>query len=129
MARDEVGEPLHAPGFPHPRGDGPVFVANVWLPPMISPPAWGWPEEDIVDERGPHDFPTRVGMARLEISEGTLSGGFPHPRGDGPGKNAKGRTAVTISPPAWGWPDMRHGLPLHWQDFPTRVGMARSRKA
>ncbi len=30
-----------------------------------------------------------------------------------------------ISPPAWGWPaTLAHFAPL-WEDFPTRVGMAR----
>ncbi len=30
-----------------------------------------------------------------------------------------------ISPPAWGWPETSSPLITQWEDFPTRVGMAR----
>ena len=51
------------------------------------------------------DFPTRVGMARINPVMNAERFGFPHPRGDGPQRRWR---CLAIS-----------------RDFPTRVGMAR----
>ncbi len=75
------------------------------------------------------DFPTRVGMARLPRIWVWISSGFPHPRGDGPVEDMDAAPEIPISPPAWGWPAhtiCRGSPPV---DFPTRVGMARSKGA
>ncbi len=72
-----------------------------------------------------NDFPTRVGMARALLSAEVAGERFPHPRGDGPILAAEPSPWATISPPAWGWPDIGHALRGETVDFPTRVGMAR----
>ena len=36
----------------------------------ISPPAWGWPGAVEEEFHPPEDFPTRVGMARIEAIAG-----------------------------------------------------------
>ncbi len=90
--------------FPHPRGDGPRrdFVFGPLL--KISPPAWGWPATGTGYVINPKDFPTRVGMARMDMGWHHGDTGFPHPRGDGPGIARIPVCQTRISPPAWGWP-------------------------
>ncbi len=68
-------------------------------------------------------------MARPPSHSQDSRRGFPHPRGDGPGKNERCNSQLLISPPAWGWPAevLDHSRPC--RDFPTRVGMARRRQA
>ena len=116
-------------GFPHPRGDGPLPMAK-WLETWsISPPAWGWLGETGEPQRSNGDFPTRVGMARLDVRNRIRNLGFPHPRGDGPSCRAFLLEEWQISPPAWGWPDPVPATAAPPRDFPTRVGMARSPNA
>ena len=55
-------------GFPHPRGDGPMFTMPVDQVLAISPPAWGWPAVELTTEYLTADFPTRVGMARRNFA-------------------------------------------------------------
>ncbi len=75
----------------------------------------------------PHiDFPTRVGMARQSGCNRREKDRFPHPRGDGPESFPAASLPVSISPPAWGWPVGAEGTIRCLNDFPTRVGMARS---
>ena len=64
-------------------------------------------------------------MARIGKIALVGSGGFPHPRGDGPFHSRAEHIPEPISPPTWGWP----AILLDWDgvtdDFPTHVGMAR----
>ncbi len=96
-----------------------------WKLGKISPPAWGWPDLDLLVTHAGNDFPTRVGMARRATGTGGVPWGFPHPRGDGPPKSASFTIGIGISPPAWGWPATFRRRDGHKPDFPTRVGMAR----
>ena len=64
MARADEAQTGDAPGFPHPRGDGPIAIPLSARLEQISPPAWGWPGDRRRKVRSPKDFPTRVGMAR-----------------------------------------------------------------
>ena len=72
------------------------------------------------------DFPTRVGMARRRTHKALELKRFPHPRGDGPTEPRTSNLDRLISPPAWGWPVSAENTADIFQDFPTRVGMARS---
>ncbi len=116
-----------SPGFPHPRGDGPRHRRSRNPSAVISPPAWGWPEDGRRHRRSRQDFPTRVGMARIYSNSGYVAQGFPHPRGDGPAMGCLTKGDKKISPPAWGWPARRSTRHKNRCDFPTRVGMARPR--
>ena len=126
MARLAIGSGACSAGFPHPRGDGPTPQGSHWLHRLISPPAWGWPENTIQSYGNSLDFPTRVGMARGIDPARCNPAGFPHPRGDGPNRIAGHGPRPPISPPAWGWPAMPSARCIRQADFPTRVGMARS---
>ncbi len=66
MARN--GSPIHTHelGFPHPRGDGPPNTRQHSAAQEISPPAWGWPGTAERSGAWISDFPTRVGMARID---------------------------------------------------------------
>ncbi len=111
--------------FPHPRGDGPFMLPPFQPSNKISPPAWGWPEEELVGDSDAEDFPTRVGMARPRRLAGRWRCRFPHPRGDGPNVVNYYCPKPEISPPAWGWPVRMERPHQRPPDFPTRVGMAR----
>ena len=111
--------------FPHPRGDGPHHDQVLIEFSQISPPAWGWPALADRDEKLGIDFPTRVGMARSARRGSTSGTRFPHPRGDGPNGGVECHDFMGISPPAWGWPAKTQSLSNFYEDFPTRVGMAR----
>ena len=49
---------------PHPRGDGPQGRLIGLKVDMFSPPAWGWSENDNLQEWLVQVLPTRVGMVR-----------------------------------------------------------------
>ncbi len=115
--------------FPHPRGDGPATIINAARAVAISPPAWGWPVLRKSEEPHSSDFPTRVGMAPDANANQGRSDGFPHPRGDGPLNGVRFYGFALISPPAWGWPGSPIGYICRFDDFPTRVGMARHRSS
>jgi len=70
-------------------------------------------------------FPTRVGMVRDWDGGRAGSGGFPHPRGDGPRYSASNHAGRRFSPPAWGWSVLHVGALRDFEVFPTRVGMVR----
>ncbi len=125
MARKEARPRTGGPRFPHPRGDGPKQLSLNGPTYEISPPAWGWP--DVLAHHRPavRDFPTRVGMARLDRRRERRQTRFPHPRGDGPRPPLTPPPSAGISPPAWGWPGRGKRLARPASDFPTRVGMAR----
>ncbi len=65
MARGGIGMHCSMYGFPHPRGDGPLFTISDDNSRAISPPAWGWPAVIVWVFAPCVDFPTRVGMARV----------------------------------------------------------------
>ena len=70
---------------------------------QFSPPAWGWSVSSWLRGESGWVFPTRVGMVRRSSSPATPSGGFPHPRGDGPSALKDEHGVEEFSPPAWGW--------------------------
>ena len=92
----------------------------------MSPPAWGWPVLNTIEQARTPDVPTRVGMARIQSNLIDWLNGCPHPRGDGPTSRPRWRPCVRMSPPAWGWPDPTTGFRVQVTDVPTRVGMART---
>ena len=126
MARSCSACLTQSSGFPHPRGDGPVFSIRAFSPSMISPPAWGWPGAAPATVEQTMDFPTRVGMARAHPFQKGRAARFPHPRGDGPRNGEIHVHTNRISPPAWGWPAFDGIEEEVGDDFPTRVGMARN---
>ena len=126
MARSWQPRPIHRQRFPHPRGDGPICSASMPWPWRISPPTWGWPAGQGSRPPRRFDFPTHVGMARRRRACRAPACRFPHPRGDGPSAEANHRNLQAISPPTWGWPDLRTARNLTRGDFPTHVGMARN---
>ena len=65
-------------------------------------------------------------MVRAEGQGSEASGGFPHPRGDGPCSFSTVGCALRFSPPAWGWSDLRGSSRRLAAVFPTRVGMVRT---
>ena len=66
MARGDRGRDTDEEGFPHPRGDGPNMSLKRSGIERISPPTWGWPERLCPLAQRRADFPTHVGMARLQ---------------------------------------------------------------
>ena len=84
MVRQFVRESAICSCFPHPRGDGPLWLIMKKGGAEFSPPAWGWSGLTLADPAYAGVFPTRVGMVRLSLSVPTAGMGFPHPRGDGP---------------------------------------------
>ncbi len=54
-----------------------------------------------------------------------LSGGSPHPRGDGPCPSPPASQRRPFSPPAWGWSDQARAHRGSTRVLPTRVGMVR----
>ena len=109
MARRMPAFPRHGARFPHPRGDGPLTDGALISLAKISPPAWGWPGGNFRAKAALEDFPTRVGMARIMLNRVPRAIRFPHPRGDGPHGGLDRSCRLSISPPAWGWPERRGG--------------------
>ena len=69
---------------PHPRGDGPCKSRYLSTTETFSPPAWGWSAKRRQQRSDRYVLPTRVGMVRSVLDRIEVSGGSPHPRGDGP---------------------------------------------
>jgi len=78
---------------------------------------------------GPGVLPTRVGMARSNNLTHNVFARSPHTRGDGPGRTFYQLRMEEFSPHAWGWPDMSGSHGCRNPVLPTRVGMARDRRA
>ena len=112
-------------GFPHTRGDGPVFLGGFAEFEEFSPHAWGWTVD--VGEVGDllSVFPTRVGMDRPLLTASTVRFRFPHTRGDGPARNSTTSRLNLFSPHAWGWTAALADKAALQRVFPTRVGMDR----
>ncbi len=123
----EGGDPrARRDGSPHPRGDGPGFVAVAIIFIAFSPPAWGW-SDSIVDLFGLKTvLPTRVGMVRQTRCRGCGWVGSPHPRGDGPPGALTEPQSPKFSPPAWGWSAVSVFSRGRFTVLPTRVGMVRA---
>ncbi len=96
------GSPAHAgmaplaatPGglgkrFPRPRGDGPDSAKGAEVLVMVPPPTRGWPPSGAQSAPAPPGSPAHAGMAPACSSRIWCSGGFPRPRGDGPGAGLK----------------------------------------
>ena len=129
MARRHHRHSQSAKRFPHPRGDGPAVLALACLANTISPPTWGWPAITLQRVSAWNDFPTHVGMARIPCIAAIAAWRFPHPRGDGPRGACGADEGGLISPPTWGWPENLDPGEVLRVDFPTHVGMARTRTA
>jgi len=112
-------------GSPHPRGDGPTMIEEIYFSIRFSPPAWGWSvnvsTEHVLDEV----LPTRVGMVRTSGGSGLGTICSPHPRGDGPLIVIGRPPPALFSPPAWGWSVCPRPIRLKFSVLPTRVGMVR----
>ena len=67
-------------------------------------------------------------MARTPLNVSPTLDGFPHPRGDGPSVASLATRSERFSPPAWGWPASLSSSLDSGLVFPTRVGMARTRR-
>ena len=84
MARPEFELAKIEERCPHPRGDGPTTPNLIRMSSSMSPPAWGWPANEILQMIESGDVPTRVGMARYLRTSSMSDMRCPHPRGDGP---------------------------------------------
>ena len=127
MVRGRNGASLPGCSFPHPRGDGPRYLARARRhETAFSPPAWGWSGELPDGDWLAGVFPTRVGMVREPRRALTTRGCFPHPRGDGPREVESSSATATFSPPAWGWSGSNRWRYSSVVVFPTRVGMVRN---
>ena len=113
-------------GFPHTRGDGPLWICEFRFSELFSPHAWGWSVAGPCFGLWYRVFPTRVGMVREASQPRTLEDGFPHTRGDGPGIYSQKKHRILFSPHAWGWSaNERYHFGTR-NVFPTRVGMVRN---
>ena len=70
--------------FPHVRGDVPQGRPVLQVQFSISPRAWGCTVSWLFHRRQRPDFPTCVGMYRINNGSPLLMGRFPHVRGDEP---------------------------------------------
>ena len=109
--------------FPHARGDGPCHHVPLVMTFAFSPRPWGWSPIQTVQAPRRAVFPTPVGMVPIAIAEGVPWFGFPHARGDGPGKRDVSCYFRTFSPRPWGWSGIRGGASMGGKVFPTPVGM------
>ena len=128
MVRSAPATELCLIGFPHARGDGPIF--NVFMAGLrsFSPRAWGWSGYVRRYRLQRLVFPTRVGMVRGWHHLCACDARFPHARGDGPYSSSWSVKLWPFSPRAWGWSGQRAVLPQSGGVFPTRVGMVRTRR-
>ena len=126
MVRSTRASRPGAAGSPHPRGDGPDRGHQGSRGRLFSPPAWGWSGQR--GQRSPRNrvLPTRVGMVRLTTARTLPKVGSPHPRGDGPVKEANALLETAFSPPAWGWSAGIDAALAEGIVLPTRVGMVRT---
>ncbi len=125
MVRPTFGLSLMLACSPHPRGDGPPTLLNIWRLTSFSPPAWGW-SVSFCGVRGCLEvLPTRVGMVRKTCGPTSSSPSSPHPRGDGPKIPPSPASLKRFSPPAWGWSVALLIWFISQIVLPTRVGMVR----
>ncbi len=127
MAREDLPRAATPPGFPRPRGDGPLIWPTATYPDAFSPPTRGWPASTLRQALNPLVFPAHAGMARFSSLGDAQSGSFPRPRGDGPIYLRLTYTGTAFSPPTRGWPAPPFRVGLCGVVFPAHAGMARSR--
>ena len=128
MARRAPKRRRRSPGVPRPRGDGPARVEMTGTVDGRSPPARGWPDEQIGSRVAVAAFPARAGMARTAPVEPAPARRVPRPRGDGPSERVGPSTIIGRSPPARGWPVVPALDAPEARAFPARAGMARRRR-
>ncbi len=112
--------------FPHARGDGPKGGRDERCRHRFSPRPWGWSAAQPRAHRQQDVFPTPVGMVRRCASLLACTAGFPHARGDGPGRPVKRLRRQAFSPRPWGWSDNMVNPDGSREVFPTPVGMVRN---
>ena len=116
MHRSRLGFPAHAGmdrstnsivrslwRFPRPRGDGPRLDNTEAGQRTVSPPTRGWTYTGGLRTTRQGGFPAHAGMDLQQGTERLTRGGFPRPRGDGPGLGADYTVNITVSPPTRGW--------------------------
>ncbi len=91
----------------------------------FSPHAWGCSAASDRHHTTLYVFPTRVGMFRGGSDARLMDDGFPHTRGDVPGRRPKAVHIRAFSPHAWGCSERRRVRRVPRVVFPTRVGMFR----
>ena len=108
------------PGFPRPRGDGPILADGVCGYSGVSPPTRGWTRLQAQSPRDLHGFPAHAGMDRPSGQRTQRPRRFPRPRGDGPCRLLHWVSHSWVSPPTRGWTipyvtddPTRHGFPAH----------------
>ena len=114
-------------GFPHARGDGPVYRSTTYGFTPFSPRPWGWSAHYRAFDRLLGVFPTPVGMVRTRKASRACTKRFPHARGDGPHSANSASNSRSFSPRPWGWSALNASNKLPTDVFPTPVGMVRTR--
>ena len=128
MARPSQPSSRGIRGVPRPRGDGPAAALPRRTCRLRSPPARGWPGDDLARPCDVAAFPARAGMARRRSARTGRAARVPRPRGDGPSAVKLAAVSAARSPPARGWPAPARGAPGLVAAFPARAGMARPTK-
>ena len=143
MFRFSTAGTLSRWGFPHERGDVPLFRLNARSLGAFSPRAWGC-SDGLQDGRGPRVvfprawgcsgrpggrgqplrvFPTSVGMFRTASGSWRRRSRFPHERGDVPAARCRAVSCFWFSPRAWGCSVVGTVAVASAAVFPTSVGM------
>ena len=100
------------PGPPHSRD---------W----VSPPTRGWTSAGWAERAAPPGFPAHAGMDPATVQVEIEAGGFPRPRGDGPGTGYQAPIVLAVSPPTRGWTPGHRIEALADGGFPAHAGMDR----
>ena len=118
----------YEPGFPRPRGDGPLVDQAAVASEAVSPPTRGWTVSPRWVRRTIRGFPAHAGMDPGAGPSITRRPGFPRPRGDGPVAPHPQVDLRAVSPPTRGWTHLRP--PLHGDQggFPAHAGMDLGRR-
>ncbi len=128
MARRGSGRRRRSGRVPHACGDGPQITDLTALETKSSPRLWGWPAVALPACPPRSEFPTPVGMARIRECRFAVAWRVPHACGDGPVRDTSESEHSLSSPRLWGWPASRRSWAHCRVEFPTPVGMARTRR-
>ena len=112
-----------APGFPRPRGDGPICSMATNITRRVSPPTRGWTCSPPARPRHSTGFPAHAGMDPLATELRRSAWWFPRPRGDGPTEAKAAFTEHWVSPPTRGWTLLAAGNARPTRGFPAHAGM------
>ena len=131
-----IGFPAHAgmdlrrlrappprPGFPRPRGDGPVATRRGCRQSMVSPPTRGWTLHVPSGSSSTSGFPAHAGMDPAGRRSRPECRRFPRPRGDGPRASCGWSACKRVSPPTRGWTDRVDRPHVQSVGFPAHAGM------